>query len=298
MSHLKFQLNSTKRDVGWTGNGKRMRNFTHEHCEFLSLSRLSYLERAWNETFLWIQITPVSYVGESCSNPQSFFLLVKVSTSTRSKRVNCDKIRSRDVILALPWWIFFIHLLCRFAIFHICWAPVSYTIEKLMENLRLITEIDGIKIHHFWYLEQKLHWYIRSREICDFSLHTKIGNLLWKIYRQNIKITHEKSGKEIDREKNWVHTAHESLSPLPYHVWRDDPHTAKKIRISKYILCISHVTRAGYKSSSTQSSRLKIDAVPRLIQWFGFLSVLNWMNITKFDEWPVVASTPRLSVVL
>lgn len=48
----------------------------------------------------------------------------------------------------------------------------------------------------------------------------------------------------------------------------------------------------------SQSLRLKIEAVPRLIQWFGLLSVFSWMNITKLDECPVVASTPRRSVVL
>lgn len=116
-----------------------------------------------------------------------FFLLVKVSTSTRSKRVNCDKIRSRDVILALPWWIFFIHLLCRFAIFHICWAPVSYTIEKLMENLRLITEIYGIKIHHFWYLEQKLHWYDSiERDLWFLAAHKN-----WKFIMKNLSAKYQ-----------------------------------------------------------------------------------------------------------
>lgn len=47
-----------------------------------------------------------------------------------------------------------------------------------------------------------------------------------------------------------------------------------------------------------QSLRLKIEAAPRLIQWLGLLSVFSWMNMTKLDECPVVASTPRRSVVL
>lgn len=129
----------------------------------------------------------------------------------------------------------------------------------------------------------------------DWDLWSLNAHENWKFIMKNLYHIGESHKKQ-----NWAHTQSKR-------VWLNlgmKRHAKNSRYIKIYKLCISHVTKKkrerkrGYKSSSVQSSRLKIDAAPRLIQWFGFLSVFNWMNMTKFDECPVVASTPRLSVVL
>jgi len=52
------------------------------------------------------------------------------------------------------------------------------------------------------------------------------------------------------------------------------------------------------KKLRAQSLRVQIIATPLLIQWLSGSTDFKYTIRQKLDEWPVVASTPRLSVVL